>query len=79
LPGYDALVQKADSETNQAQRNADYLTAQKILIDQAGVGFIYQNLEYDLVAPYVNFTHTSFDDEYAPGDQNYATAYITAH
>jgi oligopeptide transport system substrate-binding protein len=79
LPGYDALVQKADTELNQSQRNADYLTAQKMLIDQAAGGFIYQSYEYDLIAPYVSFTRTAFDDQYAPGDQNYATAYITAH
>ncbi len=79
LAGYDALVQKADTELNQTQRNADYLTAQKELIDQAAVAFMYQPYEYDLVAPYVHITHTAFDDQYAPGDQNYATAYITAH
>ncbi|MHB8588676.1 MAG: peptide ABC transporter substrate-binding protein [Candidatus Dormibacteraceae bacterium] len=79
LPGYDALVQKADTELNQTQRNADYLTAQKQLIDQAAVGFIYQQYEYDLIQPYVNITHTAFDDEYTPGDQNYQSAYITAH
>jgi oligopeptide transport system substrate-binding protein len=79
LAGYDALVQKADSELNQTQRNADYLTAQKMLIDQAAVAFIYQPYEYDLVAPYVNITQTAFDYQYAPGSQNYFTAYITAH
>jgi len=79
LNGYDALVQKADTELSQTQRNADYLTAQKQLIDTAAVGFIYQQFEYDLVQPYVNINRTAFDDEYTPGDQNYATAYITAH
>ena len=79
LAGYDALVQKADTELNQAQRNADYLTAQKMLIDQAAVGFIYQQYEYDLVQPYVNYTHTAFDDQNLPGDNYYNTAYITAH
>jgi oligopeptide transport system substrate-binding protein len=79
LTGYDALVQKADTELNQTQRNADYLTAQKMLIDQAAVGFIYQQYEYDLVAPYATITHTAFDDEYTPGDQNYQSAYITSH
>jgi oligopeptide transport system substrate-binding protein len=79
LAGYDALVQKADSEINQTQRNADYLTAQKMLIDQAAVAFIYQPYEYDLVAPYVNITQTAFDYQYTPGSQNYFTAYITAH
>ncbi len=79
LSGYDALVQKADTELNQTQRNADYLTAQKLLIDQAAVGFIYQQYEYDLIAPYVTVQQTAFDDQNLPGDQNYQTAYITAH
>jgi oligopeptide transport system substrate-binding protein len=79
LAGYDALVQKADTELSQTQRNADYLTAQKMLIDQAAVAFMYQPYEYDLVAPYVSITHTAFDDQYAPGDQNYFSAYITTH
>jgi len=79
LAGYDALVQKADSELNQSQRNADYLTAQKMLIDQAAGAFLYQPYEYDLVAPYVKITHTAFDDQFAPGDQNYFSAYITTH
>jgi len=79
LAGYDALVQNADSELNQSQRNADYLTAQKMLIDQAAGAFLYQPYEYDLVAPYVKITHTAFDDQFAPGDQNYFSAYITTH
>lgn len=79
LPGYDELVQKADTELNQSQRNADYLTAQKMLIDQAAVAFMYQPYEYDLVQSYVTITHTAFDDQFAPGDQNYQSAYITSH
>jgi oligopeptide transport system substrate-binding protein len=79
LSGYDALVKKADTELDQTQRNKDYLTAQKMLIDQAAVGFIYQQYEYDLVAPYVNYTHTAFDDQNLPGDNYYSTAYITSH
>jgi len=79
LSGYDALVQKADTELNQTQRNTDYLTAQKMLIDQAAVGFIYQQYEYDLIAPYVTVQQTAFDDQNVPGDQNFQTAYITAH
>ena len=79
LSGYDALVQKADTELDQTQRNKDYLTAQKMLIDQAAVGFIYQQYEYDLIAPYVNYTHTAFDDQNLPGDNYYNTAYITSH
>jgi oligopeptide transport system substrate-binding protein len=79
LAGYDALVQKADTELNQSQRNADYLTAQKMLIDKAAAAFMYQQYEYDLVQPYVSIMRTAFDDEYTPGDQNYQSAYVTAH
>lgn len=78
LTGYDDIVQKADTETDQAQRNKDYATAQKILIDQAAVGFIFQQYEYDLWKPNVQITNTPFDDEYVPGDQNYNSAYISA-
>ncbi len=79
LPGYDALVQKADTETDQAQRNKDYAAAQKILIDQAAVGFIFQQYEYDLWKPYVHIVNGPFDDEYLPGDQQYHNAYILQH
>jgi oligopeptide transport system substrate-binding protein len=79
LPGYDDLVSKADTETNQAQRNADYAQAQKILIDQAAVGFIFQQYEYDLWKPYVHIVNGPFDDEYLPGDQQYVNAYILQH
>ena len=79
LPGYDALVQKADTETNQNQRNTDYAAAQKLLIDQAAVGFLYQQYEYDLWKPYVHIVNSPFDDEYVPGDSNYHSAYIVQH
>jgi oligopeptide transport system substrate-binding protein len=80
LPGYDSLVQKADTELDQNQRNQDYATAQKMLIDQAAIGFIYQQYEYDLVKPYVgNLKQTPFDDEWLPGDQNWQSAYILQH
>ncbi|HKC18632.1 MAG TPA: peptide ABC transporter substrate-binding protein [Candidatus Dormibacteraeota bacterium] len=78
LKGYDDLVKKADTETNQSQRNADYAAAQKMLVDQAAVGFIYQQYEYDLISPKVSYTHTPFDDEYTPGDANYKSAFIKA-
>jgi oligopeptide transport system substrate-binding protein len=79
LAGYDDLVKKANTELDQNQRNKDYLAAHKLLIDQAAVAFMYQAYEYDLVAPYVTITHTSFDDQNLPGDQNWQTAYITVH
>ena len=79
IPGYDDIVKKANTELDQAQRNKDYLTAHKMLIDNAVVAFMYQAYEYDLVAPYVHITQTSFDDQNLPGDQNWQTAYISAH
>jgi len=80
LPGYDALVQQADTELNASKRLQEYATAQKMLIDQAAVGFLYQQYEYDLVKPYVgNLKQTPFDDEWLPGDQNYESAYILQH
>jgi len=79
IAGYDDIVKKANTELDQTQRNKDYLTAHKMLIDNAVVAFMYQAYEYDLVAPYVNITHTSFDDQNLPGDQNWQTAYITTH
>jgi oligopeptide transport system substrate-binding protein len=80
LAGYDDLVGKADTELDQNKRNQDYKTAQNQLVDQAAVGFLYQQYEYDLVQPWVgNLTLSAFDDEYVPGNQNYKTAYITQH
>jgi oligopeptide transport system substrate-binding protein len=79
LPGYDDLVQKADTETNQSDRNAAYAKAQKMLIDSAAVGFIFQQYEYDIWKPYVHLVLSPFDDEYVPGDQNYHSAYILQH
>ncbi|HEV2028537.1 MAG TPA: peptide ABC transporter substrate-binding protein [Candidatus Dormibacteraeota bacterium] len=79
LAGYDDLVKKANTELDQNQRNKDYLTAQKMLIDQAAVGFIYQEYEFVLIAPYVNITPNPFDDQNMPGNLNFQTAYITAH
>jgi oligopeptide transport system substrate-binding protein len=80
IAGYDALVNKADTELDQAQRNKDYLTAQKMLIDQAVVGFMYQTYEYDLIKPYVGgLTITSGDDQNLPGDPRWNTAFITQH
>jgi oligopeptide transport system substrate-binding protein len=79
LPGYDDLVKKADTGLDPVQRNKDYLAAHKMLIDNAAVAFLYQDYEYDLVASYVHITNSPFDEQYLPGNQNYKTAYITAH
>jgi oligopeptide transport system substrate-binding protein len=80
LAGYDDLVNKADGELDQAQRNKDYGTAQKMLIDQAAVAFIYQDYEYNLIAPYVGgLSITASDDQALPGNNFWHDAYITQH
>jgi oligopeptide transport system substrate-binding protein len=80
IPGYDDLVNKADTTVDQAQRNKDYLTAQKLLIDNAVVGFMYQPYEYDLIKPYVGgLSITAGDDQNLPGDLRWSSPYITQH
>lgn len=80
LPGYDALVTKADGELDAPQRAQDYAAAQKILIDNAAVAFMTQTQEYDLYKPYVNgLTVTEIDDQNLPGDGYYRQSYITQH
>ncbi|HEV2034110.1 MAG TPA: peptide ABC transporter substrate-binding protein [Candidatus Dormibacteraeota bacterium] len=80
IAGYDALIGKADSELDANQRAKDYATAQKMLVDQAIVGFMYQPYELDLIKPYVGgLTITSNDDQSTPGDPRYNQAYITVH
>ena len=80
IPGYDALISKADAESDKTQRAKDYTQAQKMLIDTAVVAFLYQPYEYDLVKPYVQgLTVTTTDDQYLPGDSRYNQAYITQH
>jgi len=79
-PAYDDLVTKGDAESDKTKRAQDYSQAQKMLIDNAVVAFMYQPYEYDLVKPYVQgLTVTTTDDQNLPGDGRYNTAYITQH
>jgi ABC-type oligopeptide transport system substrate-binding subunit len=79
LPGYDDLVKTANTGLDESQRNKDYLTLQKMLIDSAAVAFVSQEYEYDLIAPYLHITNTAFDDPRLPGSLNYHAAYVTTH
>ncbi len=80
LPGYDNSVQQADQGKTDAARNKLYATAQKQLIDTGAVAFMYQQGEYNLIAPYVqNLTITALDDEYIPGDLYYTNVFIAKH
>src|SRR2546425_1228494 len=77
---YDDLVNKADAESDKTKRAQGYSQAQKKLIDNAVVGFMYQPYEYDLIKPYVQgLTVTTTDDQNLPGDGRYNQAYITQH
>jgi oligopeptide transport system substrate-binding protein len=80
LSGYDTMIKGADTGKTDSSRNAQYATAQKELIDQAAVGFLYQEAEYTLIEPYVQGLQiTPLDDQYAPGDLFYTGAYISKH
>jgi oligopeptide transport system substrate-binding protein len=79
-PAYDDLVTKADAESDKTKRAQEYSQAQKLLNDNAVVGFMYQPYEYDLVKSYVQgLTITTTDDQNLPGDGRYNQAYITQH
>jgi oligopeptide transport system substrate-binding protein len=79
-PQYDTLVNTADAESDKTKRAQEYNQAQKLLVDNAVVGFMYQPYEYDLIKPYVQgLTVTTTDDQYLPGDGRYNQAYITQH
>jgi oligopeptide transport system substrate-binding protein len=80
LPGYDDLVKQADTELDQAKRNADYKKAQDQLINSAAVAFIFQDYEYNLIKPYVGgLTITAGDDQSLPGNFFWHDAYILKH
>jgi len=79
-PSYDQLVNQADAESDKNKRLDLYAQAQKKLVDNAVVAFMYQPYEYDLVKPYVQgLTVTTTDDQNLPGDERYNQAYITQH
>lgn len=61
-PDYDAVVKKADTEMDATKRQQDYDQAQKILIDDAAGGFLYQRNYWFLVKPYVQGLTTTPED-----------------
>ena len=80
LDGFDELVKKADAGVDQAQRNKDYAAAHKIMIDQAAIGMLYQDAEYDLIQPWVaNVKSTAIDDQFLVGSFYWHDVYITTH
>jgi len=66
-PGYDRLVQQADSEVDPTRRLQLYAQAQQLLAQDAPVAFLYQPEAWNLKQPQVQgVTYTALDDW--PGD-----------
>jgi oligopeptide transport system substrate-binding protein len=76
---YDALVKKADTEPDAKKRQDYYDQAQKILIDEAGGGFLYQRNYMFLVKPYVQGLTTTASDFENVGDLFYTKVSIAQH
>ena len=80
LSGYDDTIKQADAGKTDAARNKLYTQAQKQLVDQAAVGFMYQQGEYNLIEPYVQgLSITPLDDEFIPGDLYMNQVFISKH
>jgi oligopeptide transport system substrate-binding protein len=78
-PDYDALVKKADVEPDAKKRQGYYDQAQKILIDDAGGGFLYQRNYMFLVKPYVQGLTTTAQDFSDVGDWFWGKTSIAQH
>jgi len=78
-PAYDALVKKADIEPDAKKRQDYYDQAQKILIDDAGGGFLYQRNYMFLVKPYVQGLTTTAQDFEDVGDWFWGKVSIGQH
>jgi len=78
-PAYDALVKKADIEPDAKKRQDYYDQAQKILIDDAGGGFLYQRNYMYLVKPYVQGLTTTAQDFSDVGDWFWGKVSIAQH
>ncbi len=78
-PDYDALVKKADIEPDAKKRQDYYDQAQKILIDDAGGGFLYQRNYMFLVKPYVQGLTTTAQDFEDVGDWFWGKVSIGQH
>jgi oligopeptide transport system substrate-binding protein len=78
-PAYDALVKKADVEPDAKKRQDYYDQAQKILIDDAGGGFLYQRQNMYLIKPYVQGVTPTASDFEDIGDLFWGKVSIASH
>jgi oligopeptide transport system substrate-binding protein len=77
---YDDLVKKADVTTDQATRLSMYQQAQKILLEDAPGGILYQRNSMELVQPWVKgLVKTTLDDTPPIGDYFYTNVSIAQH
>jgi len=78
-PAYDALVKKADVESDAKTRQGYYDQAQKILIDDAAGGFLYQRNYMFLAKPYLQGLTTTAQDFSVVGDWFWGKVSIASH
>lgn len=78
-PDYDKVVKQADTESNPTKRQQLYDQAQKILLDDAGGGMLYQRNNWYLVKTYVQGYQPTAEDFSNPGDWFWGKAAIGAH
>lgn len=78
---YDDLVTKGDNEKDLNAALKDYAQAEKLIVQDAPVGFLFNRPNWMLVKPYVHgITPTPYDESvYLPGDQWTGTIYISQH
>jgi len=76
---YDSLTKQADVEQDQAKRTQAYHDAQKILLEDSPVVFLYWDVTNALVKPYVTGMkeHISPSDALIPGFKNIENIDIT--
>jgi oligopeptide transport system substrate-binding protein len=78
-PQYDSIVKQADAELNPSKRQSLYDQAQKILIDDAAGGFLYQRNYMFLVKPYVQGIEATPIDFSNAGDWFWGKVSIAQH
>ncbi|HZQ50369.1 MAG TPA: peptide ABC transporter substrate-binding protein [Candidatus Dormibacteraeota bacterium] len=77
-PRYDALIDAAAVDTDPNRRDGEYSQAQKLLVNDAPVVFLAQNVGWYLVQPWVHgLTGSSLADW--PGQISPENVYITEH
>jgi oligopeptide transport system substrate-binding protein len=77
-PTYDAAVQAGDAAASDSARDTQYATAEKTLVSEAPVAFLYQRTAWHLVKPYVKGAVSTPNDDFV-GDLYTYTIQIATH